>query len=304
MAISNPNPQAHDVVIYQRDVTNTYWGEVHISGSNRIIYIDSSGNLNADDSSSFYSLFPPSGSSGGSSGTTLNTGSTYPITASWAISASWAPGTGGSSLITGSLVPITSSQSVSSSYTITASWAQLSGQSVSSSWSNTSLSTSVVNVLITASNLNYYVPFVTTNSFQPVYIDPSSIYYNPGTDTLTVNIVSASFISASLFGTASWSSNSITTSFSNTASYSVSSSISNSSSFAATYPRELATGSTYQITSSWSQNSTTTSFALNFNPTATASYANNAKSASYSVLSDTASLSTAIYNPFFIQVFS
>jgi hypothetical protein len=59
-------------------------------------------------------------------GSNLITGSTVPITASWAISssqavsASWAPsgGSGGSNLVTGSTVPITSSWSITSSYEI------------------------------------------------------------------------------------------------------------------------------------------------------------------------------------------
>src|SRR3954464_9004870 len=98
MSISNVNPQQRDVVIYQRDDTNSYWGEAHISGSNLIFYIDSQGHINADTSASFYTLFPPSGSGGssGGSGTTLITGALYYVTSSWTISASWAPSTGGS----------------------------------------------------------------------------------------------------------------------------------------------------------------------------------------------------------------
>lgn len=58
MAISDPHPKSSDVVILQRNDNNTSYGEVHISGSNRIFYIDSDGHLNADDSGSFYNNFP------------------------------------------------------------------------------------------------------------------------------------------------------------------------------------------------------------------------------------------------------
>ena len=82
MSILNPIPQSKDIVIIQRNYANTQYDETHISGSNKIIYIDNSGYINADDSASFYSLYPPPGGSGGTS-----------ISASWAsqsLSASWA----------------------------------------------------------------------------------------------------------------------------------------------------------------------------------------------------------------------
>jgi len=70
MAIINTNPNIKDVVILQRDDTNTYYGETHISGSDLIIYIDSNGYLNADTSASFYSQYPPPGGGGsGANGT-------------------------------------------------------------------------------------------------------------------------------------------------------------------------------------------------------------------------------------------
>src|SRR5574343_703851 len=59
MPILNSTPYPKDVVILQRDDTNTYYGETHISGTNAIMYIDSAGYLNADKSASFYSTFPP-----------------------------------------------------------------------------------------------------------------------------------------------------------------------------------------------------------------------------------------------------
>ena len=62
--ISNSNPQPKDVVILQRDDANTYYGETHISASKAILHINSSGYLDADESASFYSLYPPSGYTG------------------------------------------------------------------------------------------------------------------------------------------------------------------------------------------------------------------------------------------------
>ena len=61
------------------------------------------------------------GSSGTSgAGTTLHTGSTYPITASWAVSASYAlyALSGGTKLFTGSTYPITSSWGITASYAL------------------------------------------------------------------------------------------------------------------------------------------------------------------------------------------
>lgn len=59
---------------------------------------------------------------------------------------------------------------------------------------------SLVEVLITSSTGNYYVPFVSGSGPQPIYIDTSSIYYNPELDLLTVNHISCS----DLIGTASF----------------------------------------------------------------------------------------------------
>ena len=83
MAIANTNPNAKDVVILQRDDTNSQYNETHISASSAIIYLDSDGHVNVDDSSSFYALFPPPGgiSSGGSA--SWASSSIYSLTASY-----------------------------------------------------------------------------------------------------------------------------------------------------------------------------------------------------------------------------
>ena len=88
MAITNPTPQPKEVVILQRDDGNAFYEEVHISGSSKIIYIDSSGYLNADDSASFYTVFPPGGGSGGTAGSA--SWASHSINSDATISASWA----------------------------------------------------------------------------------------------------------------------------------------------------------------------------------------------------------------------
>ena len=294
MAITNP-VGARDVVFIQRDNINSAYGEIHVSGTLLIPYIDATGNITVADSGSFFTLFPPSGSSGGGSGISIVTASLVPITSSWAesasfavsaISASWAPGsTPGTTTVTSSLVPITSSWATTASFTInsvaavsaswatasytashvlgnvfgdvtgsvfgtssqavSASWAPIpdsvassswasasytasfltlgtypitasqaisaswapvvpSDTAISASWASASYTASLINVLFTASNANYYVPFVSNTGSQQVYIDSASIYYNPGNDTLTVHYISASGVTASLTGTASW----------------------------------------------------------------------------------------------------
>lgn len=105
----------------------------------------------------------------------LVTGSTVPITASWALNAI----NGGTQLVTGSTYPITSSWSVNAS------------------------TASGVNIVSTNANNNLYPTLVSGSGIQQIYIDPPDFYYNPSTNTLFVNTISASVVSASLYGTAS-----------------------------------------------------------------------------------------------------
>jgi hypothetical protein len=58
--INNISYNPKDVIIPIRNDTNTNYIEAHISGSQLIIYLDELGNLNADNSQSFYQKFPPS----------------------------------------------------------------------------------------------------------------------------------------------------------------------------------------------------------------------------------------------------
>ena len=245
MPISNSNPELKDLVIIQRDDTNSYYGETHISGSNLLLYIDSDGRINADDSGSFYTLFPPSGSiggGGGGSGTTLGTGSTYPITASSAISASWAPsgGGGGTTLITGSTYQITSSWTNN----ITSSGIIGNITSFSSSWSSQSLSASYAPF---TDNPNAVSASWASSSISSSYITASNIdgIVSSASYANTASYISSSNIDGIITAiSASWASSSIS------ASYAPSSGGDTS----------LTTGSTYPITSSWAD---TASIALN-----------------------------------------
>jgi mating pheromone-induced death protein 2 len=206
MSISNKSPQSKDIIIYQRSDDNTYWGETHISGSSLIFYIDSSGHINADTSGSFYTLFPPSGSSTGGSG--LITGSTVPITASWAISASWAPAA--TSLSTGSTIPVTASWAITASFTL------ISGTSISASWS----SQSIASISSSWASSSYTASFLTSGTYSITsswaIISLTSISSSWTSQSLTT--LSASWASRSLSSdfsvSSSWSSQSLSSSFS------------------------------------------------------------------------------------------
>lgn len=58
--------QLKDIVFIQRSNDNSSYGEVHISGSKLVIYIDIDGNINADTAANFYSVFPPPAPTGAS----------------------------------------------------------------------------------------------------------------------------------------------------------------------------------------------------------------------------------------------
>lgn len=95
MPISNTNPQPKDVVILQRDDTNSQYIETHISASDVILHIDSAGHINADKSSSFYTLYPPPGKSENATSASWSSQSFTAESSSWtshsfaAESASW-----------------------------------------------------------------------------------------------------------------------------------------------------------------------------------------------------------------------
>jgi hypothetical protein len=55
-----PQVSLKDVVFIQRSDDNSFYGEAHISGAKMIFYLDDTGHINADESGSFYTVFPPS----------------------------------------------------------------------------------------------------------------------------------------------------------------------------------------------------------------------------------------------------
>jgi len=114
-----------------------------------------------------------------------------------------------------------------------------------------SITASTILVEATSSNTNYYVPFVVGSGSQILYIDTSSIYYNPELDTLSVPNISASLTGTASFATsASWAP-SVGTGLNTGSTYPITSSWSVSASWAPSTPTGLSTGSTYPITSSW-----------------------------------------------------
>jgi hypothetical protein len=230
-------------------------------------------------------------SSGG--GTTLTTGSTYPITSSWsnnATTASYAlnASSGGTTLTTGSTYPITSSwanNATSASYVLTASYALNSSGGggttlttgstypITSSWANNVISSSYS---LTSSNIvggtTNYIPLWTNATS----LGSSTIYQNsnnigigttsPNNKLEVIGNISASSFTGSHLGTSSWADNVTSASYALTASFAL-----NGGSGGGT---TLTTGSTYPITSSWANNVTSASYVL------TASYALNFPSTS------------------------
>jgi hypothetical protein len=183
-------------------------------------------------------------------------------TASWAISASYAPGGSGTSLQTGSTYEITSS------WAISASWAPSSPSTtaISSSWASSSISSSWA---LSAS----WSPFITTTSASFASSSISASYALTASYALNSgNIVTASLISGSTYEiTSSWaisaswapSMPSDTAISASWASSSLSASYAISASYAPSSP------STTAISASWASSSISASYAL------TASYALN-----------------------------
>jgi len=165
MPVGTPN--SRDVVFIQRGGPgNNFYEEVHISGSNLIFYTDTNGRVTADKTSSFFTGINCLSASWASQslstsfaqtasfalnaagGTSLITGSTYPITSSWALFAITASFTS-----TASLLIVTQSNTA-----ISASWASsslFSFTSVSSSWASSSISASYALTSRNASTASY-----------------------------------------------------------------------------------------------------------------------------------------------------
>ena len=109
---------------------------------------------------------------GGGGGTSLITGSTYPITSSWAQTSSYAIN-GGTTLVTGSIYPITSSwafNAVSASYSISSSYSLTSSFAISASYLTTGTgqmgylinTSSIVSAVLTSSTQQFVSDGVTS----------------------------------------------------------------------------------------------------------------------------------------------
>ena len=111
----------------------------------------------------------------------LETGSIYPITASYAISSSAGSG-GGTSLITGSTYPITSSwsnNSISSSYSLNSTTSSYSNTSTSASYSRNSSTASYLDPIsqsLIPSTGSIYSLGSPTNKWKDLYVSTGSIY--------------------------------------------------------------------------------------------------------------------------------
>ena len=190
----------------------------------------------------------------GGGGTSLTTGSTYPITSSWSnnsISSSYSNNTTSASYALSSSYALNSGTTLitGSTYPITSSW---SNNSVSSSYSNISVSSSFATTSTSTTSASY--------SLSSSY---STTAANATSATNATNSTSASYSLTSSYSVNS--STAISSSFASTASYnlnSISSSYALTASYAMNGGTSLTTGSTYPITSSWSNNSLTASYAL------------------------------------------
>jgi len=228
---------------------------------------------------------------GGGSGTTLTTGSTYPITSSVSlnsISASYAVTSSAANSIT--FVPASASLSQTASYVKNA----VSSSYVAVANSALNLNNTFVNTGngLTITDADGSVMGITGGGMEIIwnaasavspfsvsdvsnhtlaFIDGSGSYWTK--NNITASAISASAVTASLKGTASWANNSLqsnTAVSSTTATFATSAGSSTSASYALTASfalnaggssgTTLFTGSTYQITSSWANNAVSASY--------------------------------------------
>jgi hypothetical protein len=222
--------------------------------------------------------------------TTIITGSSYPITSSWA-----------TNVISSSFSTTASYtlNTISASYSLTASYALNGGSSgsggttlttgstypITSSWSNNSLTASYLNPIsqsLIPSTGSTYSLGSPTNKWKDLYVSSGSIYVGEtvlstsgstlfvnSSPAVTLNTASGQLevggftasLSSSYSSTASVALNALTSSYSLN---SVSSSYSVTASYAlnAGSGTTLTTGSTYPITSSWATNARSSSFAI------------------------------------------
>jgi hypothetical protein len=226
-----------------------------------------SGSIVGSVTSASYALTASYSLNGGSTGTTLTTGSFYPITSSWSNYSLISINSLYASASNVATSTINASSSVVSLSSLFASQSLFSTSSLSSSWASSSLSSSY----ILASNL----PAHTASWANFALVSTNALYASSSTVSTTSNYASSSNVAISAVNASS----SIVSIFSQFASSSLfaSSSISSSwasSSLSASYYNQLwlVTGSLYPITSSYSLTSSYITSSKVVGSVATASY--------------------------------
>lgn len=136
----------------QRNLANTAYNEVFVSGSNLLVGTDNSGILTGltivpsssyaisasyalNSRSSSYAVSTSYATNAGNAGTTLITGSTYPITSSWSLNAISSSYANSASYSLSSSYGLSASYAETSSYALSASYAFSASYSLSSSYS-------------------------------------------------------------------------------------------------------------------------------------------------------------------------
>lgn len=164
----------------------------------------------------------------------------------------------GSYFVTGSIQATSFTGSISGNLTGTGSWAVSASQAISSSYSDTSQTTSTITVNSFGSNVESYLLMSNVVALPGVAIGgDADLRYNASTNRLSVGSVSATSLTGSLQGTASWADNATTASYILNA---VSSSFASTASFA---PNYLLVNSTSSMLAPYTLNSQTSSFVRN-----------------------------------------
>ncbi len=214
-------PNKLESVWIQRNPLNQFYEQINVSGSDLIVYHSSSGELQADKISVWADKY---GLGGASSGTTVKVSATD-TTAGYLVdkviagpnitinqdnvggyetlSITGSAGGGSGDFASGSLFASASlfaSSSLFASASLSASWAS---SSISSSRSQTTSLAFSISVTDDQSDVNFNIPFVTTGNSN-VFIDDGGFTYNAFTNKLSVGDITATRLTGSLLGTASF----------------------------------------------------------------------------------------------------
>jgi hypothetical protein len=182
------------------------------------------------------------------------------------------------------------SQALSSSYTVSASYAlnalsaSYAAQALSASYATQAGNASTINISVFGSDVESYLLMSNVAGTTGVAIGgDGDLRYNSSTNKLSVGSVSATSLTGSLLGTASYATQALSSSYSVTASYYGGSVTSASYALTASYVQNAQSASYVQNaqTASYVQNAQTASYVLSASYATTSSYVQNAQSASY-----------------------